>query len=129
MLKAGTAARRRTLIWEHEQRPEAIQQQIVALLRAIDERLQPTQAEWVGHIKIMLINGAETMYGSLTTAGDLPHWSGKLLTPLSRGELTVYAAIYSLSDTQVAQAVDGALTTLPEQPAMIPEGDTPPHQH
>lgn len=129
MLKAGTAARRHTLSWETAQSPAAIQQQIVALLRAIDERLQPAQPEWVGHVKIMLISGAETTYGSLTTAGDQPRWSGQLHTPLSRGELTVYAAIYGLSDAQVAQAVDGALAQLPGQLPVLPVDDAPAHEH
>lgn len=118
MLKAGTAARRRTLTWPTAQSPEAIQQQIATLLRAIDQRLQPMQADWVGHVKIMLLTDAETMYGSVTAAADPPRWAGLLHTPVSRGELTVYAAIYSLTDAQVAQAVDGVLATLDlEQPS------------
>lgn len=112
MLKAGTAARRRTLSWTAAQSPEAIQQQIAALLGAVDQRLQPMLADWVGHVKIMLLNDAETMYGSVTAAADPPRWAGMLRTPLSRGELTVYAAIYNLTDAQVAQAVDGALESL-----------------
>lgn len=129
MLKAGTAARRRTLRWPGPQQPEAIRAQIVALLQAIDERLQPAQAEWVGHVKIMLINGPETTYGSLTTAADTPRWAGTLSTPVSRGELTIYAAIYGLNDAQVAQAVDGALATLPDQLAVTTPDSPPTHQH
>jgi hypothetical protein len=129
MLKAGTAARRRTLSWDAAESPEAIQQQITALLHAIDERLQPMHAEWVGHVKIMLINGPETIYGSITAAADQVRWAGKLSAALRQGELTVYAAIYSLSDAQVAQAVDGALTTLAGQAPIIPLADAHTHEH
>lgn len=125
MLKAGTAARRRTLSWATDQSPEAIQQQIAALLHAIDQRLQPALADWVGHVKIMLLSDPESMYGSVTAASDPPRWAGMLRAPVSRGELTVYAAIYSLTDAQVAQAVDAALATLDAQ-TLSPLADPPP---
>ena len=129
MLKAGTAARRRTLSWDDPESPEAIHQQIAALLQAIDERLQPMHAEWVGHVKIMLITAAETIYGSLTAANDQVRWAGTLSAALRQGELTVYAAIYSLSDAQVAQAVDGALATLVGLTPVIPQTDAHTHEH
>lgn len=129
MLKAGTVARRRTLTWETAQSPDAIREQITALLNAIDGQIQTTQPEWIGHIKIMLINGAETMYGSLTTAADQVRWAGTLLTPITRGELTIYAAIYSVSDALVAQSVDTALLTLPDHVPVIPLGDAAAHEH
>lgn len=108
MLKAGTAARRRTQSWETPQPPAEIRQQIETLLRNIDALLQAS-ADWVGHVKILISSGAETSYGSITTAGDTPRWSGTLTAPVSQAELTVYAAIYTLTDAQVAAAVDQAL--------------------
>jgi hypothetical protein len=110
MLKAGTAARRRTQTWETAQAPAEVRQQIETLLQSIDTLLQQN-ADWVGHIKILISSGAETSYGSITTAGDTPRWSGTLTAPVSQAELTVYAAIYTLTDAQVAAAVDQALAT------------------
>ena len=125
MLKAGTAARRRTLGWPDPQSPDAVHATIAALLRAIDQRLQPH--EWVGHVKIMLIDGDITIYGSITAAADEPRWSGRLDRSVTHGELTVYAAIYNLSDGEVAQAVDGALAALPadQTPQREPDPSTP----
>lgn len=108
MLKAGTAARRRTQSWETPQAPDEVRQRIEALLRSIDALLQQS-ADWVGHVKILISSGAETSYGSITTAGDTPRWSGTLAEPVSQAELTIYAAIYTLTDAQVAAAVDQAL--------------------
>lgn len=110
MLKAGTAARRRTLRWDSAQSPDTVCRQIETLLQSIDTLLQQS-AEWVGHVKILISTGTETAYGSITTAGDLPRWSGTITTSLSQAELTVYAAIYTLTDAQVAAAVDQALAT------------------
>jgi hypothetical protein len=110
MLKAGTAARRRTQSWATAQTPETIRRQIETLLHGIDTLLQQHSADWVGHVKILVSSGAETSYSSLTSAGDKPRWSGVLSEPVSQAELTIYAAIYSLSDAQVAAAVDQALT-------------------
>jgi hypothetical protein len=109
MLKAGTAARRRSQHWEIAQDPADVRQGIEALLHRIDTLLQQSNAAWVGHVKILISSGSETSYGSITTADDSPRWSGTLATPLSRAELTIYAAIYTLTDAQVAAAVDQAL--------------------
>lgn len=109
MLKAGTAARRRTLTWPAPQAPESAKAMIVALLHEIDTRLQRSKADWVGHVKILISGGDNTMYGSITTADDQPRWSGALTAALTKAEMTVYAAIYTLTDPQVAEAVDGAL--------------------
>lgn len=113
MLKAGTAARRRTPTWATPQPPESVRAQIVVLLRAIDQRLQTDSAGWIGHVKILITGGDATTYGSITAADDEPRWSGVLDAPIDRGELTVYAAIYGLTDAQVAAAVDGALAERP----------------
>jgi hypothetical protein len=109
MLKAGTAARRRTLSWETAQPAADVRQQIEVLLHSIDTLLQQQNADWVGHVKILISSGAETSYGSVTSSGDTPRWSGTLSAPVSRAELTIYAAIYSLIDAQVAAAVDQSL--------------------
>ncbi len=109
MLKAGTAARRRTLTWRDAQPPDQIRASVETLLRAIDERLKTSAADWIGHVKILIAADDASTYGSITAAGDSPRWAGRLTRPLSHAELTVYAAIYKLTDAQVAQAVDGAL--------------------
>lgn len=109
MLKAGTAARRRTLAWTEAQPPDVVRNQVEDVLRAIDQRLLPIKGDWVGHVKVLVASGSEIMYGSITTADDALRWSGALNTPVREAELTVYAAIYTLSDAQAAQAVDGAL--------------------
>lgn len=109
MLKAGTAARRRTLQWNAAQSPDALRGQIAALLTAIDERLRARDDAWIGHVKILISGGEQSMYGSITAAGDPPHWAGALATELDRAEMTVYAAIYGLTDADVAVAVDSTL--------------------
>ena len=109
MLKAGTAARRRTLHWPAPQSPAATREQVAPLLTGLGERLNAADSPGSGHIKIMVSSGAEASYGSLTAATDRPHWAGSLSGDLTSAELTVYAAIYSLSDAQVAQAVDATL--------------------
>jgi hypothetical protein len=111
MLKAGTAARRRTYTWDTAQQPADVYQQIETLLQAIDQLLQKSSQDWVGHVKILILNGAETAYGSITAAGDPARWSGTLTTPLHQAEVTIYAAIYTLTDAQVAAAVDQGLAT------------------
>jgi hypothetical protein len=109
MLKAGTAARRRTLTLAQPQTPDDMRTRIAALLEDIGGRLREVNAQWIGHVKIMISSGNESTYGSLTAATDRPHWAGALSSTILNAELTVYAAIYSLTDAQVAQAVDGAL--------------------
>jgi hypothetical protein len=109
MLKAGTAARRRTLSLAEPQTPDELRERIAALLEDIGARLREFNERWIGHVKIMISSGSESTYGSLTAATDRPHWAGALSSNVTNAELTVYAAIYSVSDAQVAQAVDGAL--------------------
>ncbi|HEX6289342.1 MAG TPA: hypothetical protein VFZ66_09140 [Herpetosiphonaceae bacterium] len=111
MLKAGTAARRRTYTWEPARPAAEARQQIEALLHTIDRLLQERNSAWVGHVKILIGSGAEAAYGSITTAADQPRWSGTLAAPIRQAELTIYAAIYTLTDAQVAAAVDEALDT------------------
>lgn len=108
MLKAGTAARRRTLAWHDPQTPTQIRESIETLLHAIDEQLKVVAADWIGHVKILIAAEQASAYGSITAAGDAPRWAGQLTRPLSHAELTMYAAIYDLTDSQVAQAVDQA---------------------
>jgi len=109
MLKAGTAARRRTLTGGTIYEPTALQSLVVDVLGRIDGLLQQTKADWVGHIKVLIGDGNVAMYGSVTMAGDAPTWAGQLTAGLERAELTIYAAIYTLTDAQVAAAVDEAL--------------------
>ena len=109
MLKAGTAARRRTVHWLEPRSPEATRALVTELLGAIGERLKAVNPQWIGHVKIMIAGGGEACYCSLTAAVDQPHWAGALQRDIADAELTVYAAIYSLSDAQVAQAVDETL--------------------
>lgn len=119
MLKAGTAARRHSLMWDEPQTPDQVRMAIETLLRNIDARLQTAKADWVGHVKVLVTNGAESAYGSLTTADDQPRWAGLLATAVQRAELTVYAAIYALTDAQVAAAVDGALAAFNDQQVVV----------
>ncbi len=112
MLKAGTVARRSTLSWPEPQPPEALRKQIAVLLAGIGGRLASVNPQWIWHIKVMVTSGAEATYGSLTAATDRPQWAGALGHALTHAEMTVYAAIYSLTDAQVAQAVDSALADL-----------------
>ena len=121
MLKAGAAARRRSLMWDAPRTPDHLRRLIEALLRYIDTRLQRARPEWVGHVKVLITNDAESSYGSLTSADDQPQWAGTLTAPVQRAELTIYAAIYALTDAEVAAAVDGALTVFAPQPPAISE--------
>ena len=109
MLKAGTAARRRTLHWAEPRSPQAAREIVGTLLLGIGERLAASNSQWIGHVKIMLSSGAAATYGSLTAATDRPHWAGMLTSDLADAEMTVYAAIYGLTDAQVALAVDETL--------------------
>ncbi len=109
MLKAGTAARRRTLSWPQPQPPAALREQIAELLTGIGGRLASANPQWIGHIKVMVSCGAEATYGSLTASTDRPQWAGTLRSSFTQAEMTVYAAIYSVTDAHVAQAVDSAL--------------------
>lgn len=110
MLKAGTAARRRSLTWPEALPPEQVSAHVVELLSSINAGLSATQPQWIGHVKILVSDGTAAAYGSLTAASDQPHWAGSLTQPLARAELTVYAAIYGATDAQVARAVDEALS-------------------
>jgi hypothetical protein len=109
MLKAGTAARRRTIHWDAPRSPAATREFVSTLLVGVGERLAASSPEWIGHVKIMLTSGSAATYGSLTAATDRPHWAGALTGDIADVEMTVYAAIYSLTDAQVAQAVDETL--------------------
>lgn len=109
MLKAGTAARRRSLAWDEPPTPEVVREQIAVLLDGIGGRLQTVNPHWIGHVKIMVSSDGEATYGSLTAATDRPQWAGALQTTTARAEMTIYAAIYNFTDAQVASAVDETL--------------------
>lgn len=109
MLKAGTAARRHTLAWDEPQTPAHMRESVEALLRAVDARLMAAAADWIGHVKILISGEHESAYASITASNDSHRWAGGLTRTLSHAELTIYAAIYSLTDSQVAQAIDDAL--------------------
>lgn len=109
MLKAGTAARRRSLAWDEPQTPAAVRDAVSALLAGVGGRLQMVNPHWIGHVKIMISSGMEATYGSLTSSTDQPQWAGALETATASAEMTVYAAIYGFTDAQVARAVDETL--------------------
>jgi hypothetical protein len=110
MLKAGTAARRQTLHGEGVLTASEVMAQVEQFLRALDAALQQADQLWVGHAKLLLSQDEHSFYASITAAGDQARWAG---TPvdLGRAEVTLYAAIYGLTDAQVAAAVDDTLAS------------------
>ena len=108
MLKAGTAARRRSLRWSRAVEPERVRQDVEQLLRELDQKIQERDPTWVGHCKLLLIFAGGSAYASMTAAGDSPRWAGRL-QPIAEAELTLYVALYSWTDGDVAQIVDGLL--------------------
>ena len=112
MLKAGTAARRRTLDQPAALSPDAVRSGAERFLDLLDRRLQERDPSWVGHCKLLISAGGTSAYASITAAGDRPRWAG---TPgeTRTAEVTLYAAIYGLTDGDVARIVDGALDSQP----------------
>ena len=110
MLKAGTAARRRTVRLGASLAPDAVRIAVEDVLHTLDQRLKQRDARWGGHCKLLVTAGEQTAYASLTAAGDRPRWAG---TPveLAEAEATIYVAIYGWTDADVAEALDGALAT------------------
>jgi hypothetical protein len=127
MLKAGTAARRRTLNWNDSQRADQLRALVESLLRAVDERLTPASDAWIGHVKVLMTAAGDSAYGSITAAGDSPRWAGRLTQPATHAELTIYAAIYSLTDAQVARAVDESLHAVLGAVDRVTESSAPTH--
>ena len=121
MLKAGTAARRRSI---HRRAPLTagdIRAEIEHFLRLLDHRLQEHDPAWVGHCKLLVASEHGTAYASLTQANESPRWAGEL-TASGMAELTIYVALYGWSDADVAAALDGTLAAEPlfDQPDLMP---------
>lgn len=112
MLKAGTAARRRSLRAEAELGAAAIRAGVERFLGALDRRLQQQDPTWVGHCKLLVSVDGQSAYASVTAAGDKPRWAGGP-TATRQAEITVYVAIYSWKDADVAAVVDAALAEEP----------------
>lgn len=112
MLKAGTAARRQTLQGDGPLTAAEVSHNVEQFLLRVDAALQQADPQWVGHAKLLLSQDQHTFYASITAAGDQARWSG---TPveLERAEATLYAAIYGLTDAQVAAAIDATLASTP----------------
>lgn len=108
MLKAGSAARRRSLRWNTPVDPATLRAGVEGFLRALDEHLQERDPAWVGHCKLLVSAEAGAAYASLVAAGDPVRWSGELAAT-SSAEITIYAAIYGQTDADVARTLDDAL--------------------
>ena len=63
--------------------------------------------------------GGQVAYGSLGMADAPVVWAGGPLPATQTVELTLYAAIYGLSEQQVAAALDAALAQLRAQEAAL----------
>lgn len=112
MLKAGTAARRRTLEQPASVSPDAVRNGVERFLDLLDRRLQERDPSWVGHCKLLIATGETTVYASITAAGDQPRWAGVPVATRT-AEVTLYAAVYGLTDADVALAVDSILDAAP----------------
>ncbi len=112
MLKAGTAARRRTLRWNEPVDGATLKQGAEHFLRTLDSRLQEQEATWVGHCKLMLVGPEQTAYVSLTAAGDTLRWAGEPVATRSI-EMTIYVALYNWTDADVARVLDAVLADEP----------------
>ncbi|MBA3945288.1 MAG: hypothetical protein H0X37_12080 [Herpetosiphonaceae bacterium] len=112
MLKAGSAARRVSLHFDPPQTSEEVAGMIEEYLQAVDRQLQSMDASWVGHCKLLIDVAGAVVYGSITMAGDDVRWTGAMLPMVPHAEVTVYAAIYNLSDEQVAGVLDKHLPQL-----------------
>ncbi len=121
MLKAGTAARRRSIRPDVPLAAVDARRHVELFLHTVDRRLQERDPSWVGHCKLLVASGESTAYASVTAANDSPRWSGAL-PEIVAAELTVYLAIYGWSDSQVAEVLDGALAAEPlfDQPDLMP---------
>ncbi|GAC1353972.1 MAG: hypothetical protein NVSMB42_11160 [Herpetosiphon sp.] len=111
MLKAGSAARRITISEAQLDGGSLLAPSVEAFLRAVDRTLQITTPAWVGHCKV-LVSGVTSSYASITMANDEIRWAGGAPPMLEHAEITVYAAVYSLADGDVAAALDQNLALL-----------------
>lgn len=112
MLKAGTAARRRSLRWPEPVDSHTLRAAVEQFLLVLDDKLQARDPAWVGHCKLLVTSEQSTAYASITAAGDHARWSGAL-TPASAAEMTIYLAIYGLTDADVAAVLDAAIAGEP----------------
>ena len=121
MLKAGTAARRRSIHREAPLTAGDIRVRVEHFLHRLDLRLQEHDPAWVGHCKLLVASDQGTVYASITQAGESPRWSGEPVAS-QRAELTIYVALYGWSDADVAAALDGTLAAEPlfDQPDLMP---------
>ena len=112
MLKAGTAARRQSVRLTQRMDGEEVRADVEQFLHTLDARLQQQDATWVGHCKLLITSGDATAYASMTAADDTPRWAGAPVA-LESAEITLYVALYSWTDADVAAAVDGLLAATP----------------
>ena len=112
MLKAGSAARRVSLHLDPPWQGTSLAELIEQYLHDVDRELQSIAASWVGHCKLLADAEGQVVYGSITMAGDAVRWTGTIVPAVAHAELTVYAAIYNLSDEQVAGVLDAYLPRL-----------------
>lgn len=121
MLKAGTAARRRSLRFDRSLPPEEVRDGIEQFLKQFDHKLQEQDPSWVGHCKLLISAGEQSAYASLTAAADIPRWAGHPpRVELEVAEITIYVALYGWVDGDVAQALDGFLAAYPVLPDAQP---------
>jgi hypothetical protein len=119
MLKAGTAARRRSLEWEIPRDAATVRQGVESFLHALDRRLQEHDPTWVGHCKVLLTSEGGSAYASMTGAGETARWAGAPVEARA-AEATIYVALYNWSDQDVAQALDSVLADAPFLEANVP---------
>jgi hypothetical protein len=112
MLKAGTAARRKSLRGDRSLPAAEVRTDVEQFLRALDTQLQQFDPQWVGHAKLLLTQDESTFYASITAADDQPRWAGAP-ADLTQAEATIYVAIYGQTDADVASAVDHTLAMTP----------------
>ncbi len=115
MLKAGTAARRRSLRFDRCLPAHEVRNGIEQFLKQFDARLQEQDASWVGHCKLLINAGEQSAYASLTAAGDTPRWAGQP-PQVEAAEITIYVALYGWVDGDVARALDDLLAAYPLLP-------------
>ncbi len=122
MLKAGTAARRRSLRFGRTLPAEEVRDAVERFLKQLDARLQERDPTWVGHCKLLVSSGPQIAYASMTAAGDSPRWAGHL-AQLETAEITIYVALYSWTDGDVGLTLDALLASQP----VLPEAPPVPH--
>lgn len=102
---AGSAARRVELTFDTPEDWPALRQRVEGVLRDLDRRLCVRASDWVGHCKALVATADGSAYASLTGAGEAISWRGELREPASRAELTIYAAVWGLTEEVVTEAL------------------------